>query len=498
MPAVTRTLSIVYGGLTLGGASDNYLLDGEWTVVDGPDSASLSCTLVCRADSVAAFEVVRQALEDELRTPRQRLRVIVGSDTLYDWNPADGVDTGFHQAPNYTFPGDGQVDSDKSVRINVSFQITLDSDKYGNDGRRDSTVTLSYTPSRVRTVTISGEYRAGPSAGPAARAAYEAAISTYATAVTTALGGTWRRIAEPSVSHDDINKTMTFSLTFKEAIYPHSGGTLVDALVDPELVDPQLSITITRSFPGDGPGVSVGRAADLSVNFSTGVDKTLTTDLVGKYERDIKPYLIETAKTEFGAAAAVLTDESFTPDFHENRINVSMRLWLAVGPVLEYEITTTIDEDEGIVLKPIWTGNPFSRYVYQGPKSRIRTTAIRKRVLGVVGADKSSGGKKPGVPGDPASPGTPVGKAAAASTAGSISDDPNTFQEGTVKPPATSKPGTPQWFLMKVSRTFKPTVIGDPSTGTVSVTDINTNTVEEWAVPHGGGKRKRRFGPLTG
>lgn len=513
---IARELAVLYdeGGseTKIGGDSTTLLLDGEYTLSTGPDGVTFACVFVLRSttDTDAAFKTLQDATEAALRTPRKRLRVELGSEIIHDWNPASGINTGYNQDPDLVKVGDESVDSGRSQRY--SFTVTLDTpaNLYDQAGRRDSTVTLGYTPSRRRTLSVTGEYRSETSTD-SARAKYEAGITTYIGTLTTALTGTWELAEEPSVSANDTDTICTFAITYEEIKYAQSKAGLDHAAI----VQPQMVSRAIRSFPGDSPGRSTSRLVEVAMQFSCDVRFDESTDLVGLYKSTIRPWIWTNTLKAYGAGSGALLDEDVGYDWHENRITASMRAIISTGGgTVEYRITTDLFRDEGIVMLPIWNGDGFARYIYNGPQTLRRTITETSLVLGTSAAKKTAkskpGGAGPGVLIDGAGPGEGPGEIgvaigggggdggvleskSVAAVAGGIGDT----KKKPAKPTGGAGSGAGKWYLLTTQRTTTPIKKGDPSIGTLTFTEVRIVTVEEWAVPVGEPVRKKKKKPGT-
>ena len=506
MPAVTRELSIVYDTLTIGGGSDSLLLDGEYTLSEGPDQMSLTCSFVVVGTSEADFDAELDAVESALRTPRKRLRVILGAATLYDFNPA--VNTGYNCIPNLSKPGDATVDSGRSCRVNASFTMDLPAEKYLQSGRRDSTVQFSKDEADRRHIIVSGEYRADPSGG-TSKSAYDSAISSYIASITSLLGGTYDKINE-QITYNDTNTILNFTYELLEILFNQNAGTLDDE----DIIDPQLSARVVREWPGDTPGGGVQRKVEIEVNYTCAIDAERTKDLVWKYEGGLRTHIFQTAVDGFssGGSAALLA-ESFDPDRYSNRITATMRILVVGSGVLSFIKTVTIDDNFGVSLIPVYNGNVFARYKFDGPATRRRTTTTTKTVVG-----KSSGQKRSSQPNPP---GFSINYAAGAGDSGQLRASSVAYIAGAGAEAERRSPGalarrdlalsakaaakkraaggaaaaaggTGEWIPISKRISTTPKEMGDDTLCKVTTTDVTEELVEEWAVVVGSPVRQGR------
>lgn len=504
---IARTLSVVYdtGGsaTTIGGASTTLLLDGEYTLATGPDGSTFSCVFVLRSttDTDAAFNTLKAATETALRTPRKRLRIILGAETLEDWNPASGINTGYNQDPDLVKVGDEGTDGPRTQRYLFSVNFDQPADLYSQAKRRDSTVTVSFTPSRRRTLTVSGEYRSEGGVD-SARAAYEAGVTTYVGTLTSALGGTWELAGEPNVSANDTDTICSFSITYEEIRYEQSG----DGLDHPTIVQPQMKSRVVKSHPGDS--VDVSRMVEVMIDFECSVNDW-TVDLNSLYASTIRPWIWANALKAHGASGGAVLEETAGYDRDQNKIFANMRGIVTTGSgTVEYRRTVDIFIDHGVVMIPVWTGDGFSRYVYSGVETMRRTTTETSLSVGTAKAKKVAKSKPGGAGGgigvsidfgDGKDSGVLGAKHAfsAGLDAGFVGafakGKAEAVAEGADKPKDfKSAGGSGAWYLLTTSTSTTPIKRGDPSIGQLSFTELRVVTVEEWAVPEGSPVRSER------
>lgn len=148
---------------------------------------SIDCVFAGVAD-VATFDKYADAIETAFRVPDQRLRVVLDSTVIDDYNPSSesGGNTGFLQAPNISKPSDPR-DTGRSRFYTISVSMEMPADKPGDDGRRVAQESVVYDSARARTVTFSGQYTALGANG--ALAQYSASHTSYCTGRLVSYGG---------------------------------------------------------------------------------------------------------------------------------------------------------------------------------------------------------------------------------------------------------------------------------------------------------------------
>ena len=91
MPAVTRELSITYGGFTVGGATD-YLIKDKIRIEKGYASANVSFNvIVSDASGAPEFATLCSAIEAAFRKPWQACTIALDGSTLESFSHTDNT-----------------------------------------------------------------------------------------------------------------------------------------------------------------------------------------------------------------------------------------------------------------------------------------------------------------------------------------------------------------------------------------------------------------------
>lgn len=376
-PAVARELSISYGGFAVGGTETNRLLTGRHRLTRTYEQSSLTFEAVVTGATEADFMSECALFEAAFRTPWQALVVTLGAVNLLSVSHTGN--TGFNAIPSATKTGTG-FDTGRSRLYEVTISFTEPANLTGQNGRRSSTVDQNYDASRKRTVTISGAYTA--LGGNSARAQYDSASPAYFTAVLGGLGGTFEKVSE-SAQADDANKELSFSVVYEEVIFNQSAGVLDH----PAIVQPRISVSFSRSSPGDSPSSfgPVKRLATVTASFESSVDISVTSDLKGLYENTVKPYLATLARNVAGSASVALVDENFNINHAFNQISASLTFLAASSLLnLEYEMSAEVTDDFGRRKVPVWNGKKYAKWVVQNPGTRKRIVSERILTFGNI------------------------------------------------------------------------------------------------------------------
>ena len=403
MAASPRRFKVTYGGLAIGSDDESatrtiHSKDGPIRIETTWESTSFEFSFVTVSATAAAFATEIATLEETLRTPYLRLTVEMGGSTQYDFDPA--TSTGFDIMPTITKAGDPTTDSALSRSYRVRFEVGLPADQRtgsGSMGLRSSTVDVSYTPARRRTITISGEYTGTPTAGGGivdARGQYEDQIDTYANTVLAAIDSSAdfelteeprTKIEDSTLSDAGLGRVISFTRVFKEVIYSQADDA---DPTDNNIVDQEFRITRRREAPGDSvmdyPPL---RLVMADISYTAWIDKDKTQDLKGEWADTIRDWVITETKTtlsKYIKGGIAIVAEAVTFEWDENRINATMTAQaLAKGAiVIERRYTSDVAVNAGVILVPVWSGDQFAKYKYNGPAAKTITVTDILRVEG--------------------------------------------------------------------------------------------------------------------
>jgi len=455
-PAVPRELLISYGGFEVGGTTDRQIHD-RVKIDRSQENTVLEFNFIIQKATEVDFGTEVNAVEAAFRKVRESCTVSQGAAILFSGNHSSY--SAFDSNPHILKQED-MADTGRSRLYTVRIEFGMPADNTNTNGRRSSSVNVAYSPSRRRTVTISGVYTG--LSGQDARAQYEASIDTYAAAVLTALTGTFELVEEPTAEDNIGISLLSFTRVYEEVIYPQ--GSVLD---DPAIVRQSLLYTRHAMAPGDSQigGSSTRRLILMTAQYDAWVDKDITTNLKSKWT-SIKSHILTHAKDFLDGGTIILTDEVPTFDGPQNRISARLEMLVTTGSaILESEITVEDTRISGLVSVPVWdsSGNPYSRYLYQGPAQLQRFVSERRRYV------KS------------AAPAAPFAKGAL------VDFYPLPKGDGFE---------APSWFVVRDSERRSPKTIGLSGSGaqTLDVIDFVKDTLIEFYT----GKVSRRTGTTSG
>lgn len=487
MTTVAREFEIIYGTFSVAGATTEAgtprILDSQIRFESDPDRIAIFFSFTVQQSTEAAFLTETDLVEKTFRTPYKKLTVKQGAGTPIVLDPATG--TGLNIRPRIDKREELVVNTGRSRRYHVIIEAGLPADLYANDGRRNSAITVTFTPNERRTLILEGEWTSTATES-SARAAYLAGIDAFASEAFSGPGGgaTYDKIAENTLdSPDGQDNVLQFTRTYQEILSDQSSG-IID---DPEISDPTLEISRLEPAPGDSQPAQ--RLSEIGVSFTAFIKKGV--DPRTKYTGTMRSFLIDEALSLFDASSGALVAETVNKDPHNNRLLVNLQILAQIGNLarISFRATRESDIQFGDVLVPAWTGDPLSYYIFQGHMTQLRVEREEERVLaGAGGGSGFGGGGGPSI--------SLTGSAALAGTQGGVFGagiggffvSPGQLQGGGAGAGAGSLLSTGGGFeiLLSQNRTITSIRLGTAEHG-IDVDDITTVRVFQAVNPVSGG-----------
>lgn len=414
MAAVTRELKIDYGGFIIG-LTTNRVITGKMEIEESYEVTVVTFEFGIQADTEAAFIAEIALVETAFSKPRQKLTITQGSGTIKEFDPTKASDknTGFNADPVITKRQD-IGDTGRSRIYGVTITFDMPADIAGQLARRDSRIRFEIDPSNVAKLEITGTYTAQDDKD--AKEQFDDKIDAYITVIINnnkATSGADRifQVVEKITDVDETDKILDFTIRLEEIRYPET-RTISD---QDDFAQQSIIIKRQRLYEGDSPmrgsgfsGPRIGKDGEivkvtgvkrlvrLEVNYEVklNTDHTILVQSSQQIANEYKnfylaisrPWIIESAKALELVIVAVTNEEpEFDPAAGVLRARIQMLATegqSADKMIIEFELTEKIHEESGNVLIPIWDGNRFARYIFQGPARRIRTTIERYRVMG--------------------------------------------------------------------------------------------------------------------
>ena len=376
---ITRELTIKYNDLTIGGSSKDYRITGFTRVRQEPEIGQFEFNVLVVGDSESAFSSNLRDFEDKISTPWKDLEVRQGNTELL----VVKVDDATALNPTLTCQKVGATsDTGRMRRYHVvatwGRPATYNED---SEGLRDYDVQVSYTPARRRQITMVGTYTAVDSTR--SRAKYDAKVEAWATAVLTAIGGTYE-LAEEDASHNVNDALLQFSRTYDEVIFAQGESGLTNA----SIVRQTLVITPTRIGVEMHPSRSGTEGlTQISVAYSAWFNKDETTDLKDEYD-GLREWLLSQIENYFGGTSFAVMQDAPSYDPVENRIAISMTcsgVRNATGGTISFQVTQEDSIEYGLAASHVWSGRPFSKLVHRAEANVFRTINMVMISIGLKG-----------------------------------------------------------------------------------------------------------------
>lgn len=412
---MSRDYKIIYGAFQVGGLLGRQI-DGEVrrTLDNNFETTVMEFDFITGGTDAASFATECLACENAFRIPRQDLVFTQGLSTIESLKQSDN--TGLDCIPSITKTGD-PADTGLSIKYHVRLEFGRPADNTSTSGRRFSTITIDYAPTRQRTVTLDGMFTALSANG--AIEQYFSAIAAFASTALTAIdaNATWEKIREPKVDQNISDKFCNFTVVYKEILANQGPNTLDQT----ELIDPIMLIDVERFSwdssddsgftagfgtsgisaggssggmqpgpPGnnsgnDGTIVMVGgpgstttsssfeRPYLINVAYSVSVDKTITKDEITEYKSIIRTVMMNAAQTYAGGAGLTMVEDKPEYDPYYNRINSAMQFIAYINTLVERHVTISDRTNPGTSITGLWSASPFDYYDFIGQGLKIRT-----------------------------------------------------------------------------------------------------------------------------
>ncbi len=376
-----RTLSITYGGKTVGAGTD-IEIDGPVIIRRGHTVFEIEFTVVIVDANVANFAAEIASIESAFSQPRLNLTVTQESTNLYAFS--ESANTGFSADPTIEKTDDLDGNSGRSrvytIRIILQTPVTI----AGNDGRLESVAELTFSASKVERLVISGAYKALGSNN--AHAQFDAAIAAFITStIAEAGGGNYEETARV-VSWDDNVKNATFEIILENVIFNQSTGILDNVAI----VSATMIVRVSETNNNSKPFIGVARPdVQAIVNYSASIDRNITVDLSSIWEDTIKPFILTYVGTLPGMknGTIVLNEPEYHP--YENSITASLQIQGGLNGLISFELSVKKEGLTGSVKLPVWSGNPFHKHVFLGSAELVMTITAVAKVKKTAGISKN-------------------------------------------------------------------------------------------------------------
>lgn len=376
--------TLTYGGFTVGGAAPTYPIYGELGVAYEYQQVRVTADVLIVAADAAALATAESTLVAAFRKPRQDLVVSYGGTPAFTATQAAG--TVIDAEPTIDRTGDPSFAGVAARTYRITIVAQLPADNLGLNGRRESDISVSWSPARRRRLTITGTYTSY-GAVTTGEAAYEAQIQTYTDAVAAAAGGTWDLISDQTDTFET-RKVLRFSRTIEERIYTNrfQSSEVRDQRVVVVLTTPGLQDTSSAAGQGNVGGtggeeeevvLDVNRPREFRGMVSGYVIASVSDDDFLAIQRDAYDYLLGAIREQIPGGQIAVMSENVDGDRDNRSFAVTLSGTIASTGWLELTITESVQQTTGTVVEPAWGGDPLSAYVYQTP-GELNSTVTRQ------------------------------------------------------------------------------------------------------------------------
>lgn len=289
MTTLTRTFSVTYGSLTIGGISGNYLLHGPVIQSAVYQSSSFRAFVIVKGTNAADLESKCTALTNYIRVPRANLVVVQGSDTKTFTEQTNAVSIGasMERAP-------GQFDSHVTRAFIVDFVVQHTADDTSDQGLVDYGFIVTTGKNGIRLISLKATYTQynGDSAEAVYLAGFNNLVSTVQLRVDSDNTIEWEE--SPRVlTHDRFNQSVSVSVTITERIF----SELADDSFDDAIFNQFMMINIVEGYvPTALPGLTCNPVTYM-LQYSCEVDSTFTKELIDVYNTISRPKIVDYTQT---------------------------------------------------------------------------------------------------------------------------------------------------------------------------------------------------------
>lgn len=400
---MTAALKVTYGSYTVG-PSGSCTLDGgrPFTFEEDYDKGDgrLEFDAVVAATTTAAFKTACDSFEAAFALRDVALVVTYSSTATVTITPSTRT-RGFDTRAKWNKPG-SDVDTGLSRGYHVVLTWRLPATGASDGGFRDYGYRLTYTPARIKTLTVFGTVTGSGSTN--AMATYQSGIASIVTAIqalpgvsftgTTPWNG-WESAPESEEFTPGRNANeLRFQRVYRELVLKQNSSTLDDTTLSGQ----QITVNVKKTGPGDS-SAQAKRPTEVTIGYGVFVliDTSAQSDAQSlaytKWASTIQPWLITHASTLAGSSRFAVMEDSPRYNEVDRRIEATLRLWFFESDLLESHIRVRTSLRPNDVLEPAWDGDKIglARILYPGPVEDRITRTERSVYASSKGRTTSSG-----------------------------------------------------------------------------------------------------------
>lgn len=343
---------------------------------------TFGCKFVVLAASASALVSACATAEAALTEINKDFSMSFGGSSELSFSHS--INTGFLSRPHLT-KLETPVALACSRPYHFSVNIQLPFGQSGYNYRREGSFSISYAPSRQRTVSFSCLYTAGGANSALQNYVAGTGGKNWAAGILTALGGTYELISE-SIHEEMEQKILNASLTYKEIISNQSQASVnVAAIVDPHV---SYSVRYAQEIGISGAGYVAIPATTVSISYSCTIDHDQVgtdTSMETVYQDTVKPWLInhvwdmlDLGDYPQSGPHYIVQNEAKSIDPYAYTLSGSLVFIVPKMASLVIALTENINinDDEGIVAEKIWDGKQYTHATWGIGKTKSMTRSI--------------------------------------------------------------------------------------------------------------------------
>lgn len=376
---MNRDVSITYNGLTLGGTSTVFRLDGPFAFEISRDTISLEAGVLVTGTTEANLLSNEASLVNAFKGAKGSLVVMLGASTRYTFSH-DG-NTGMNAQAKANKAG-SDIDSGLAAKYTVSVVMERPWDYSGDNGLRAASITCITGTNNLRTLVVSGQYSA--TSGSSAKANHDSYATAYCTTWLSAFSILESDIIEKFENPDKENKVYDFRRTFVEQGFAKTtSNTYVSTFKDAKLsafFNQEEYGSFSEESRKPIQGTIIYSALVLfpnTINLATPQD--LKTFVIANLDPKIKDYLRNVVPVT-GPICFVSRKPTYEP--FTNTVSVTYEVLIYPTSLIEQNVSVEEEVDEGISLTPVWDGQQFSKEEQPSPRTWNKTVMITQALLG--------------------------------------------------------------------------------------------------------------------
>ncbi len=380
---MTRSYSFGYGGITIGGASSTYLLEGPIRLQKHYRELIVGCNCLVTAGSASAFETARLALEAAFRNPFQDVTLTYGAtvDTY-----SQSTNTGFLQDPSITPDDQSSFNSDTCREYILEVRLQLPADHVGDEGVDSWSLEVTSDAQDVRILTVRAEISALGNND--AQAQWDSIKSTFLEARRDQIdvSADWKEIGFTEVPVKE-DKSILITYSFRERIFPDS---IAQASVD-DLRNTMVTVDASIDHTKQLAAIGVARTITLRLEYVTGVLKSSATAsepaMRTLWSETILPKLkevIEAYAEVHSAGADEVRYLMIAPEFEPTTpfIRADILAEIPGGPIRELMISRMVTCDPPWRLLHDLNNVPFSKSIIPAVGELMEIVSVQVEVEG--------------------------------------------------------------------------------------------------------------------